>query len=44
MMLTSVIYDFTIVEAVHIPGDENGVCDDLSRFRTSLSGLGGVLI
>ena len=30
MMLTSVIYDFTIVEAVHIPGDENGVCDDLA--------------
>ena len=40
MMLTSVVYDFTIVEAVHIPGDENGVCDDLSRFRTTPALLG----
>jgi hypothetical protein len=40
MMLTSVEYDFTIVEAVHIPGDENGVCDDLSRFRTTPALLG----
>ena len=29
------MYDFTFVEAVHIPGDENGVCDDLSQFRTT---------
>jgi hypothetical protein len=40
MMLTSVEYDFTIVEAVHIPGEENGVCDDLSRFKTTPALLG----
>lgn len=40
MMLIAVEYDFTIVEAIHIPGDENGVCDDLSRFNTTPQLLG----
>lgn len=40
MMLIAVEYDLTIVRATHIPGDENGVCDDLSRFRTTPALLG----
>ena len=40
MMLIAVEYDLTIVETTHIPGDENGVCDDLSRFRTTPALLG----
>ena len=39
-MLIAVEYDLTIVETTHIPGDENGVCDDLSRFRTTPALLG----
>ena len=40
MMLICTEYDLTIVEATHIPGDDNGVCDELSRFRTTPESLG----
>jgi hypothetical protein len=39
-MLIAVEYDLTVVEAIHIPGDENGICDDLSRFSTTPQLLG----
>lgn len=40
LMLVTVIYDFTIVDAIHIPGDDNSVCDQLSRGYTTPSALG----
>lgn len=40
LMLVAVIYDLTIVDAIHIPGDDNGLCDHLSRGYTNPSTLG----
>lgn len=40
LMLIAVIYDFTIVDAIHIPGDDNSICDQLSRGYTTPSSLG----
>ena len=40
LMVTCVLYDYTIVDAIHVPGDQNVTCDNLSRMVTSPADLG----
>ena len=39
-ILASLLFDNVAVESVHIPGVENVVCDDLSRFKVTVAELG----
>jgi len=40
LTILSVHFDYTIVDTQHIPGEENVVCDGLSRMYTTPQGLG----
>ena len=39
-ILASLLFDNVATESVHIPGIENVVCDDLSRFKVTAADLG----